>query len=186
MAPFGPLDSKQDEQSEEERLAIARRYRERRGKQLRELAGAELDDQVLEAGEFSTMPIESLAAIPVLGALFAAAVRTRGSRRKLAPNVLVALDRKQVHLLSVRSEITGARAELDRSWPRDDVRVKSVTPRFMREEVVLEIAGEQQLKLYASSLRTNPWAAAVIRELGGEAPDPLDLSDPAPGSPAGD
>ena len=48
----------------------------------------------------------------------------------------------------------------------------------MREQVTVEIAGEEEpLLLYANPLRANPWAAGVIRALGGEAPLPRDLSD---------
>ena len=179
MSPFGPLDAK-DEQSEEERLAIARRYRDSRGRELRELAEPELPRAPSEVGEFSTLPIESLAAIPVLGALFAAWTRATRARRRTTPNVLVAVDAEQAHLLAVRSEVEGVRVELLESWPRGEVRVKSVTPRFMREEVLVETPAPEPLKLYARSLRTNPWAAAVVRALGGEAPEPRDLSVPAP------
>jgi hypothetical protein len=46
----------------------------------------------------------------------------------------------------------------------------------MRDKVLLHVpdAGEP-LTLYAPSLRTSPWSAEVVRLLGGEAPDPLDL-----------
>lgn len=174
MAP--PLSS-DEEQSESERLEISRRYRERRGRELRELAEPHVDGEVSEAGEFSTAPLEALAAIPILGAFFALFVRLRAARRKLAPTVLVALDSDQLYLLGMRSEVEGPKTKLISSWPRADARVESVTPRFMREKVVVEIAGREPLNLYASSLRTNPWAAAIVRELGGEAPEPLDLSD---------
>ncbi len=47
----------------------------------------------------------------------------------------------------------------------------------MREQVEIEIAGEEQhLRLYATSLKANPWAAGVVRALGGKAPEPRDLS----------
>jgi hypothetical protein len=172
-----PPPSDPDEQSEEERLAIARRYRVRRGEELRALAQPHAEREVIEAGEFSTMPIESLAAVPIVGALFAAAVRIARSRKRLTPNVLLALDSAELHLLALRSELEGTRAEPIASWSRDRVGVVSVAPRFMRERVVVEIEGEEPLTLYASSLRTNPWAAAVVRALGGDAPEPIDLGD---------
>ena len=170
-----PLGSNEDEQSREERLEIARRYRERRGAELRALAQAEVREEVLAAGEFSTVPIESLAAIPVVGAFFAFAIRARQTRKGLPPNVLLALDSRRLHLLRIRGEVAGPRAEPISSWDRRGVRVASVEPRFMRDQLVLEIEGEEPLKLFASSLRTNPWAAAVVRDLGGEAPAPIDL-----------
>jgi hypothetical protein len=179
MSPFGPLDNK-EEQSEEERLAIARRYRESRGRELRAIAEPELPRAPREVGEFSTLPIESLAAIPVLGALFAGWTRATRSRRRTTPNVLVAVDAEQAHLLAVRGEVEGTRAKLVQSWPLEQVRVVAVTPRFMREEVLVETPEAEPLKLYARSLRSNPWAAAVVRALGGEAPEPRDLSAPAP------
>lgn len=164
-----------DEQSEQERREIARRYRASRGQELRALAAPHLEREPIAAGEFSTVPIESLAAIPLLGAFFAAFVRARQSRKRLTPNVLIALDEEQMHLLAVRSEVAGPTAEPRSSWPRPEVRVSSVRPRFMREEVTLEIDGEDPLKLYARNLRTNPWAAEIVRLLGGDAPAPIDL-----------
>lgn len=180
MSPFGPLDSK-EEQSEEERLAIARRYREQRGAELRALAQPAVDAEVTAAGEFSTVPIESLAAIPLLGAFFAFAVRARQSRKGLPPNVLLALDERRLHLLKVRGEVAGPEAELVSSWERSEARVASIEPKFMRDQIVLEIAGEEPLKLFAPSLRTNPWGAEIVRELGGDAPAPLDLGEDQPG-----
>jgi hypothetical protein len=48
---------------------------------------------------------------------------------------------------------------------------------FMRTLVTLDVPdAEEPLTLYAPSLRTNPWSAEVVRLLGGDAPDPLDLS----------
>lgn len=174
MTPFGPLDDK-SEQSEEERLAIARRYRVRRGEQLRELAGTALPRKPLAAGQFSTLPLETLAAVPLIGALFAGFVRARRSRKSLGANVMLALDEEQVHLLTIRHEVAGPKAALRSSWPRAAVRVGSVERRFMRYAVRLEIEGADPLTLYAASLRTDPWAAEVVRELGGETPEPLDL-----------
>lgn len=175
-ALISPIGSpKEEDQSEAERLAIARRYRQQRGRELRELAQPHLSREVIEVGQFSTVPIEALAAIPILGAFFAFAARAGRARADLTQNVLLALDAQELHLLSLRSRLGGARAEPASAWPRADVRVSSVRPRFMRDEVAFEIRGEEQLKLYASSLRTNPWAAALVAALGGEAPEPLDL-----------
>jgi len=62
------------------------------------------------------------------------------------------------------------------SWPREQVSVASVRPRFMRSEVAIDTGEEKPLILYVSSLRTNPWSAEIVRALGGEAPEPLDLT----------
>lgn len=183
MSPLGAPDDS-EEQSEAERLRIARRYRRRRGEELRGLAAAHSESEILAAGEFSTAPIETLAAIPVFGALFAAFARIRSSSRdRITPNVLLAVDERRLHLLALNPGVRGVESEPLESWSLDDARVASVRPRFMREEVVIEIDDHDPLKLYASSLRTNPWAAEVVRKLGGDAPEPLDLADPGPGSP---
>jgi hypothetical protein len=173
MADFGIAD--EDEQSEQERLEVSRRYREQRGRDLRELAQPHLSREALEAGEFSTVPIEALAAVPFLGAFLALATRLRPARRGLSRNVLLALDSERLHLLSIEFGLEGTRATPVSSWPRGSVRVGSIEPKFMREAVRLEIDGREPLTLYASSLRTNPWAAALLRALGGEVPDPRDL-----------
>jgi hypothetical protein len=183
MSPFGPLDSKEDAQSEEERLAVARRFRADKTEKLAALVRPVIDADPVEVGEFSTRPLEAMAAIPIVGAFLAMGSRVAGSRKKLSAEVLVALDSSRAHLLSSRDEITGPKIELIWTRPREEVRVTSVTPKFMREEVVLEIQGEEPLKLYANSLRSNPWAAGVVRALGGEAPEPRDLGSgdaPAP------
>jgi hypothetical protein len=177
MSPLGAPDDN-EEQSEAERLRIARRYRERRGEELRELAAAHTESEILAAGEFSTAPIETLAAIPVFGALFAAVARIRSSsRNRITPNVLLAIDPQRLHLLTLNPGVRGVESEPLESWPLVRARVASIRPRFMREEVVIEIDDHEPLKLYASSLRTNPWAAEVVRKLGGDAPEPLDLAD---------
>jgi hypothetical protein len=177
VSPIGPLEDK-SEQSEAERLAIARRYRVKRGAELRELATRAVGHEVSAAGQFSTQPLEALAAIPVVGAALAIATRLGGYRRRLPPDVLVALDRDDVHLIALRlGKGTGARPELEETFPRSGVRVSSVRPRFMRQEVTFEIEGGKPLRLYAPSLRTSPWTAEVVRELGGDAPEPLDLGD---------
>lgn len=174
MAPFETPDDVK-EQSERERLEIARRYREHHRLELRELAQPEVGGELFEVGEFSTVPIEALAAVPFLGAFLALATRVRPARRGLGRNVLLALDPDDAYLLSVGTKPEGRRASLVSRWPRSAVRIASVEPRFMREAVTLEIEGHDPLTLYASSLRANPWAAAVIRALGGDAPEPLDL-----------
>jgi hypothetical protein len=178
VTPFGPLDSK-EEQSEAERLAVARRYRELHGQELRQLAGAEVPGDVEEVGELSTVPLEALAAVPILGAFLALWGRLRGRHRGPGPEVLLALDADRLYLLSLRSEPEGRQAHLSESWPRADVSVSSVRRKFMRDEVTLELPGERRLRLYAPPLRTNPWTAGVVRALGGEAPEPLDLSGAA-------
>jgi hypothetical protein len=183
VTPFGPLDSKEEDQNEEERLAIARRFRAEKTERLAALVRPVIDGDPVEVGEFSTRPLEAMAAVPLVGAFLALGSRVAGSRKKLSAEVLVALDTSRVHLLSSREEVTGPKVELIWSRPREEVRVSSVTPKFMREEVVLEIRDEDPLKLYATSLRSNPWAAGIVRALGGEAPEPRDLgSDGPPGS----
>ncbi len=113
--------------------------------------------------------------MPVVGAFFALAARAKSSRKGSAPNVLVALDSDRLYLLGVRSEVAGPRAEPIDSWPRASARVSSVERKFMRDQVTIEVEGAEPLRLFASSLKTNPWAAAVVKALGGEAPAPLDL-----------
>lgn len=174
MSPIVPAGDS-DEQTEEERLAIARRYRGQRARELRELARPVLPREVTSIGEFSTLPLESLAAIPLVGALFAFLARARQSRKRVTPNVLLAVDSEEVHLLAVEAEVRGPRARLVESWPRDAVQVAAVEPRFMRDEVVVEVGSTDPLRLFAARLRTNPWAAEVVRALGGDAPDPIDL-----------
>jgi hypothetical protein len=178
MSPFGPLDSKEEDQSEAERLAVARRFREQKTKRLADLVRPAISAEPTEVGEFSTRPLEALAAVPMVGAFLALGSRFAGSRKNLSAEVLMALDAERAHLLSLRDEITGPKVELIWTRPREEVRVASVAPRFMREEVVLEIQGEESLKLYSTALRSNPWAAGVVRALGGEAPEPRDLGQP--------
>lgn len=172
-----------DEQSREERLEIARRYRERRGRELRELAAPCVDGEVEAAGEFSGIPTEALAAIPLLGMLMVPWARRRSRRSGLPAALLVAIDRDTVHVLERRgSDESRDRIEAHpvMSWPRDSVRVESVRRAFMRQVVNLEVPDrDEPLILYAPSLRTNPWSAEVVRLLGGEAPEPLDLDTPS-------
>lgn len=174
MSAIVPAGDK-DEQSEQERLEIARRYREQRRGELAELVAPLLPRRPTAVGEFSTLPLESLAAIPLVGAFFAFVARARQSRKRITPNVLLALDPDEAHLLAIDSELRGPTARLIWSRPRDTVRVAAVEPRFIRDEVVLEAGDDDPLTLYAARLRTNPWAAEVVRELGGDAPEPIDL-----------
>ncbi len=177
MSPFGPLDAKEEDQTEEERLAVARRFRAQKTERLHDLVRPLIGVEPLEVGEFSTRPLEALAAVPVVGAFLALGARLQHGSDGLSREVLLALDAAQAHLLSRREEVAGPRAELIWSRPRTDLRVLSVTQKFMREQVEIEISGEEKhLRLYATSLKANPWAAGVVRALGGEAPEPRDLS----------
>lgn len=179
MSPFGPLDSKEHDQSETERLEVARRFRAKKTDDLKALVRPLIDAEPLEVGEFSTRPLEALAAVPIVGAFLALGSRAARSRSKLSADVLVAVDAEQVHLLSLRNEVTGPKAAPIWSRPRGQARVVSVAPKFMREEVVIDLDGEEKpLRLYANALKTNPWAAGVVRALGGDAPQPMDLSAP--------
>lgn len=180
MSPFGPLDNKEEDQSEAERLAVARRFRTQKTGELKGLVRPLIGAEPLEVGEFSTRPLEALAAVPLVGAFLALGSRIAGSRRRLSADVVVAVDAARVHLLSVRNEVAGPKAKLLWSRPRSEARVTSVAPKFMREEVLIELEGEEEpLRLFANALRTNPWAAGVVRALGGDAPEPRDLSAPA-------
>ncbi|HET6832112.1 MAG TPA: hypothetical protein VFH44_12270 [Solirubrobacterales bacterium] len=169
------------EQTQEERLAIARRYRERRGSELRALAAPHVDGDVVAAGEFSTVPTEAIASIPGLGMLLLPLARRRSRRGTLglSPTILLALTATDVHALAV--EAAGLRrdetaVEPGREWPRQEVRAARGGRAFMRDKVLLHVPGEDEpLTLYAPTLRTNPWSAEVVRLLGGEAPEPLDL-----------
>jgi hypothetical protein len=176
MSPTVPSGDS-DAQSEQERLEIARRYREQHRRDLHGLAQPVLPREATAIGEFSTLPLESLAAVPLVGAFFAFIARARQSRKRITPNVLVAVDPQEVHLLGVESEVRGPKVREVESWSRDAVRVEAVKPRFMRDEVVFDLGGAERLRLYAVRLRTNPWAAEVVRALGGQAPDPIDLGE---------
>lgn len=186
MSPFGPLDAKEDEQSEAERLAVARRYRAEKTQRLADLVRPVIEAEPTEVGEFATRQLEALAAVPMVGAFLALGSRAAGRRKRLTEEVLVALDSSRVHLLSLEHEVTGPKVGLIWARPREEVRVTSVSPKFMREEVVLEIRDEPKpLKLYAMPLRSNPWAAGVVRALGGEAPEPRDLGSEDPANATG-
>lgn len=180
--PDGMAPESKDEQSREERLEIARRYRERRGRELRELAAPWLEGEVEAAGEFSGVPTEALAAIPLFGMLMLPWARRRSRRSGLPAALLVAIDRDTVHVLERGTSEEGRdriEARPVMSWPRGSVRVESVRRAFMRNVVNLDVPDrDEPLILYAPSLRTNPWSAEVVRLLGGEAPAPLDLDTP--------
>lgn len=171
------------EQTQAERLEIARRYRERRREELRAQAAGAVEDEVLAAGEFSTVPTEAIASIPGLGMLLLPLARRRSRRSGLSPKILVAITTDRVHALAVdaaglrRDETT---IEPGRSWPREQVSAERGGRAFMRDKVLLHVPdAPEPLTLYAPSLRTNPWSAEVVRMLGGEAPDPIDLGDSA-------
>jgi hypothetical protein len=167
------------EQTRAERLEIARRYRERRGTELRELAARVVSEEVVAAGEFSTVPTEAIASIPGLGMLMLPLARRRSRRVGLSPTILMALDATTVHAL--RLEPAGVRRdrteiEPGQSWSRDEVRAARAGRAFMRDRIALHVPDRDgPLTLYAPTLTTNPWSAEVVRLLGGEAPDPLDL-----------
>lgn len=171
------------EQTGEERLEIARRYRERRREELLGLARpAVADGEVVAAGEFSTVPTEAIAAIPGLGMLLLPIARRRSRRAGLSPKLMLALTADTVHALAVHA--AGLRrdetaVEPAKSWPRDQVSAERAGRAFMRDKILLHVPGEPEpLTLFAPTLRTNPWSAEVVRLLGGEAPEPIDLTPP--------
>lgn len=174
------------EQTQAERLEIARRYRKRRGDEIKALAASVVAGEIDAAGEFSTVPTEAIASIPGLGMLLLPVARRRSRRSGLAPRVLIAITPERVHALTVetaglrRDETTVAEGK---SWARPDVTAERGGRAFMRDKVLLHVPDrEQPITLYAPSLRTNPWSAEVVRLLGGEAPEPFDLG----GDPRGD
>lgn len=174
------MDTDRDEQTREERLEIARRYRERRGKELRALAATAVEGEVVAAGEFSSVPKEAMAAIPFIGVLMVPWARLRARRSGLPQELLIALDRVHVHVLELEKPGIGSdRLAVSpfRTWPRAAVGVESVRRAFMRTIVTLRVPdADEPLTLYAPSLRTNPWSSEVVRLLGGDAPEPLDLA----------
>ena len=179
MSPFGPLDAKEEDQSEAERLAVARRFREQKTERLRELVRPVIEAEPLEVGEFSTRPLEALAAVPMVGAFLALGARVGPGRQRLSPGVLLAVDAERAHLLGVKNDVAGPELSLIWSRPRSEVTVVGVTQKFMRQEVEIALAGEEEpLMLYANALKANPWASGVVRALGGDAPEPRDLSAP--------
>ena len=174
------MDGSAGEQTREERLEIARRYRERRGRELRELAATAVEGEVVAAGEFSSVPKEAMAAIPFAGVLMVPWARLRARRNGLPQDLLIALDPDDVHLLELDKPGIGSdelAAAPFRRWPRSEVRVEAVRRAFMRTIVTLDVPdADEPLTLYAPTLRTNPWSSEVVRLLGGEAPEPLDLA----------
>ncbi len=173
-------DSTEDEQTREERLDIARRYRERRGRELRELAATCVDGEIEAAGEFSGVATEALAAIPGLGMLLLPIARRKSRKLGLPPAMLLALDRDTLHVLELTpSDVRrdGLQASPARSWPRSAVSAERTGRVFMRDRIALHVPDrEEPLTLYVSSLLTNPWSAEVVRLLGAETPEPLDLT----------
>jgi hypothetical protein len=174
------MDSAAGEQTREERLEIARRYRERRGAELRELAAPHVAGEVEAAGEFSTVPTEALAAIPGLGMALLPIARRRARRSGLAPKLLIALDADSVYALPLHpSDIRRDTDTTDGgpSWPRAEVSAARAGRAFMRDRVDLTVPGrDAPIRLFAPPLIRNPWSSEVVRLLGGEAPEPLDLS----------
>ena len=174
------------EQTREERLEIARRYRERRGGELRALAAPHVDGDVVAVGEFSTVPTEAIAAVPGLGMALLPIARRRSRRVGLSPKILLALDAGTVYALTV--DAAGLRRDETevkpaRSWPRERVSAERGGRAFMRDKVLLHVPdAAEPLTLYAPTLRTNPWSAEVVRLLGGEVPEPLDLGADSGGS----
>ena len=169
-----------DQQSREERLAIARSYRERRGSELKALAARGVEGEVEAAGEFSTVATEALAAIPGLGMLLLPFARRRSRRAGLPPKLLLALDAEHLHALEVNpADLRRDSTEVSEAWvwPRPQVSIERSGRVFMRDRLALRVPDrEEPITLYASSLVTNPWSAEVVRLLGGDAPEPLDLS----------
>ncbi len=132
------------------------------------------------AGEFNTVPTESIASIPGLGIFMIPIARRRAAKLKLTPQILLAVTSDRVHALKMRP--AGIRhpvtqVEPGRSWPRGQVRAERAGRAFMRDKIALQIGEPEPLMLYAPSLQTNPWSAEVVRLLGGEAPEPLDLGE---------
>lgn len=176
MAP----DSGPEEQSREERLEIARRYRERRGAELKALAAPLVDGEVEAAGEFSSVPKEAMAAIPFVGVLLIPWARWRARRLGLPLRGLIALDAERVHLLDLQASDMRRDATVASefaSWPRGEVSAENAGRAFMRDRIDLTVPGrDEPIRLFAPPLIRNPWSAEVVRLLGGEAPEPLDLS----------
>lgn len=173
-----PADQASDEQSREERLEIARRYRERRGAELRRLAATAVAGEVEAAGEFSTVPTEALAAIPLFGMLFLPFARRRSRKSGLPPKLLLAVTSEELNALGLQA--AGVRRDSvavsrERSWPRAEVSVERAGRAFMRDRLTLHVPDAEPITLFAPPLVTNPWSAEVVRLLGGEAPEPLEL-----------
>lgn len=169
-----------DDQTREERLEIARRYRERRAGELKQLAAGAVSGEILAAGEFGTVATEALAAIPGLGMLLVPLANRRARKSGMPPHLLLVLDANALHLLELRpADLRRDVSEVRevRSWPRSEVSIERAGRVFMRDRLTLNVTTEPEpLTLFVSSLTTNPWSAEVVRLLGGEAPDPMDLT----------
>lgn len=171
---FPDVAETDDEQSRTERLEIARRYRERRGAELKALAAAGAG-RIEAAGEFGTVPTEALASVPGLGLLLVPLARRRSRRSGLPPKLLLALDDDHLIAFEIGSAPASSAREVQR-WTRHGCSIERSGRVFMRDRLALAVPDrDQPITLYVSSLITNPWSAEVVRLLGGEAPEPLDL-----------
>lgn len=177
---MSPDSSAEEYQTSEERLEVSRRYRAKRREELHALAQPVVDGEVVAAGEFSSVPTEALAAIPGVGMLLLPLARRRSKKTGLGAKLLLALDADHLHALELRSaDLRRDRSEAreGRSWPRSEVSIERAGKIFMRDRVRLNVPDrDEPITLYAPPLVTNPWSAEVVRLLGGEAPEPLDLS----------
>ena len=174
MSPLGSADGA-DEQSEAERRAIARRYRERRGTELEDLARQAGIDAPLAVGEFASVPLEDFAAIPLVGAAAATIARLKGHRHGLPTQFVLAVDEAGVHAIERRSTAVDRERERDAKviehWPSGSIRVAAVRKQSLKTAVEFDIDGaDKPLILYTTSLQLNPWSAEVVRRLGGEVP----------------
>lgn len=181
MSPLGAPDEA-DEPSEAERRRIALRYRERRDAELAALARAAEIESPLAVGEFSTVPLEDFAAIPLVGAAAAAIARLKGHRHGLPNRVFLAVDDDAVHAIerhgAAGTEDRGARVV--KRWERGSIRVGAVRKESLKTAVDLHVDGaDKPLILYTTSLQLNPWSAEVVRLLGGEVPRLLLADEPA-------
>lgn len=184
MSPLSSPDGP-DEQSEAERRAIARRYRAKRGEQLTELARRAGIEAPQAVGEFASVPLEDLAAIPLVGAAAAAVARLKGHRHGLPNQLLLAIDANGVHALERRAAPPEGESgvRVVKRWDRGSIRVEAVRKQSLKTAVSFTLEGEDKpLVLYTTSLQLNPWSADVVSLLGGEVP-PLLLTDDATGAP---
>jgi hypothetical protein len=173
MSPLGSADDA-DEQSATERAEVARRYRARRTEELLALARQAGLEEPLAVGEFSTVPLEDFAAIPFVGAFAAAIAAARGHRHGLPNGLMLAVQADS--LVAIERDWTATRSTFTprevRRWPRSELSVAEIDRRSLKTRVRLAIAGEEKpLVLYTTSLRINPWAAAVLRALGAQVPE---------------
>ncbi len=110
MSPFGPLDAKEEDQSEEERLAVARRFRTQKTERLHDLVRPLIDAEPVEVGEFSTRPLEALAAVPVVGAFLALGARLQRGSDGLSREVTARARRRRRRTCSHAARRSQARA----------------------------------------------------------------------------